>query len=292
VNETGATIAVAAVQLSSGSDVASNVNAALELVLRAAKRGATYIQLPEYFNYLGPAKRFNEVAEAVPGPTTARLGEIAKSRSVIIHIGSMLERSPDATKCFNTSVIIDQTGQVVATYRKIHLFDIDVPDEVVQQESDSIAAGAKLVVASLTGFQLGMSVCFDVRFPEMYRELAVNGATVLAIPAAFNAATGRVHWEVLVRARAIENHAYVVAAAQVGITAEGIATHGHSLIIGPWGDVLAESKQHGPDLLVATLDMDAVRRRRSQIAVLDLRRPDLYRSPVATGESDAGVNRE
>jgi predicted amidohydrolase len=275
VKESGA-IGVAAVQLSSGSDVKSNVEVAIELIQEAADRGAAYIQLPEYFNYLGPAKRYAQVAEAIPGPTTIRLGEIAASRHVTIHVGSMLERSGDVTKCFNTSVIIGPTGKVVARYRKIHLFDIDVPSASTLRESDDIAAGEHMVVADLDGFRLGLSVCFDLRFAELYRALAVNGATVLAIPSAFNAVTGSAHWEVLVRARAIENHAYVVAAAQVGLTAEGIATHGHSMIVGPWGDVIVESEKLGPDVLVASIDVDEVRRRRSQIAVLELRRADLY----------------
>jgi predicted amidohydrolase len=275
VKESGAT-AVAAVQLSSGSDVKSNVDGAIELIQEAADRGAAYIQLPEYFNYLGPVKRYAQVAEAIPGPTTIRLGEIAASRHVTIHVGSMLERSGDETKCFNTSVVIGPTGEVVARYRKIHLFDIDVPGASTLRESDDIAPGEHMVVADLAGFRLGLSVCFDLRFAELYRALAVNGATVLAIPSAFNAVTGSAHWEVLVRARAIENHAYVVAAAQVGLTAEGIATYGHSMIVGPWGDVLVESEKSGPDVLVASIDVDEVLRRRSQIAVLELRRADLY----------------
>ena len=277
---------VAAVQMSSGSDVKGNVDGAIELIHEAADRGATYIQVPEYFNYLGPAKHYPQVAETVPGPTTIRLGEIAVSRRVTIHVGSMLERSDDVTKSFNTSVIIGPTGEVVARYRKIHLFDIDVPGASTLRESDDIAPGEHMVVADLVGFRLGLSVCFDLRFAELYRALAVNGATVLAIPSAFNAVTGSAHWEVLVRARAIENHAYVVAAAQVGLTAEGIATHGHSMIVGPWGDVLVESQKSGPDVLVASIDVDEVRRRRSQIAVLELRRADLYDRDVEV-EGDA-----
>jgi predicted amidohydrolase len=276
VNERDATTVVAAVQLSSGTDVSSNLDTAVELINEAAGRGATYIQLPEYFNYLGPAKGNSNVAESIPGPTTTRLGVAARERGVTIHLGSMLESSGDADKCFNTSVIIGRDGEVGATYRKIHLFDIHVPGVNVQQESDAIAPGQRLVVADLPEFELGMSVCFDLRFPELYRKLAVEGATVLAIPSAFNAATGRAHWEVLVRARAIENHAFVIAAAQVGTTAEGNATHGHSLIIGPWGDVICESLATGPDVIIAAIDLEEVRQRRSQIGVLELRRPDLY----------------
>jgi predicted amidohydrolase len=154
-----------------------------------------------------------------------------------------------------------------------------VPGEVSQRESDAIVAGDEVVVADVGGFRLGLSICFDVRCPELYRQLALRGATVLAIPSAFAAATGRVHWDVLVRARAIENHAFVVAAAQVGVTSEGLATWGHSMIVGPWGEVLAESVADVPDVLVATVDLAEVARRRAQLAVLNLRRPDLYGGP-------------
>jgi predicted amidohydrolase len=278
VSETGTRVSVAAVQLSSGTDVSSNVETAIGLIHEAADRGAIYVQLPEYFNYLGPARDQATVAECIPGPTIEKIIDVAKSRRVIIHVGSLLEKSPEGTKSYNTSVLIDRDGTIKATYRKIHLFDIDVPDAPTQKESNAIVPGRSVVVANLGDFQLGMTICFDLRFPELYRMLAVGGATVLAVPAAFNATTGRAHWEVLVRARAIENHAFVIAAAQVGTTAEGIATYGHSMIVGPWGDVLVESKKDGPDVILATIDLEDVARRRSQIDVLQLRRPEIYDS--------------
>jgi deaminated glutathione amidase len=282
VSETGRRVSVAAVQLSSGTDVTSNVATALGLVNEAADRGATYVQLPEYFNFLGPAKGQAAVAESIPGPSITKMMELAKARRIVIHVGSLLEKSSDATKSFNTSVLIDRDGTIKATYRKIHLFDIDVPDARTQKESNVISPGQSMVVANLTDFQLGMTICFDLRFPELYRTLAVNGATVLAVPAAFNATTGRAHWEILLRARAIENHAFVIAAAQVGTTNEGIATYGHSMIVGPWGDVLVQSEKDGPDVIVADIDVDDVSRRRSQIDVLGLRRPQVYDSPSSS----------
>jgi len=275
-----ATVRVAAVQLSSGANPTPNVEGAIRLVHEAADRGATYVQLPEYFNYLGPAKGFESVAETIPGPTTDKMAAVARRRRVTLHLGSLLERTSDPGKSFNTSVVLDPTGRIVATYRKAHLFDVDVPGAIAHRESDAISPGEELVVARVSGFQLGLSVCFDVRFPEMYRELVANGAQVLAVPAAFNASTGRAHWEVLVRSRAIENHAYVVAAAQAGSTAEGIDTFGHSLIVDPWGVVIVEAHSGGPEVLVADLDMDEVTRRRAQIAVMDFRRPRLYAMPV------------
>jgi predicted amidohydrolase len=267
---------VAAVQLSSGSDVARNVEEAERLIGAAADQGAQYVQLPEYFNFLGPFSGFEDAAESVPGPITIRMAELARSRGLTLHLGSLLERSSVDGKFYNTGVVIGPDGRIVAVYRKIHLFDVNVPGAIVHRESDIIVPGHELVVARFEGFSLGLSICFDVRFPELYRGLALAGANVIAIPAAFNAITGLAHWELLVRARAVENHAFVVAATQVGTTDEGIATYGHALIVDPWGEVLAESTSQGPEVVEATLDLSEVGRRRMQIAVMDFRRPDVY----------------
>jgi deaminated glutathione amidase len=277
-------ITVAAVQLSSGVDSEHNVKHAIALINDAADRGASYIQLPEHFNYLGPSRGFADVAEAIPGPLTAAMAGVASARGVTLHLGSLLETSLTPGTFYNTSVVIDATGAIVATYRKIHLFDIDVPGAIVQRESDVIAPGSELVMVNVAGIRLGLSVCFDIRFPELYRELARSGADVLAVPAAFNAVTGKAHWEIIIRSRAIENHAFVVAAAQVGTTNEGIATFGHSLIVDPWGEILAESTSDGPHVITAVLDLDEVAKRRQQISVMDYRRPDLYSQGVHVGE--------
>ena len=278
-------VTVAAVQLSSGVDRSANVDSAVHLVREAVGRGATYVQLPEYFNYLGPAKGYAEASEPITGPTVEVMATLARRLDVVLHLGSMLETAPASGRPYNTSVIIGPTGQVIATYRKVHLFDVDVPDAIAHQESDAIEAGDALVMVRLAQFDLGLSVCFDLRFGEQYRSLCAAGAQVLAIPAAFNAITGRAHWEVLVRARAIENLAFVIAAAQVGTTSEGIATFGHSMIVDPWGEVLAKSTTDGPEVLVASLDLDQVARRRHQIAVSQLRRPEVYEAPVRVIES-------
>jgi predicted amidohydrolase len=273
-------VTVAAVQLSSGTDVDSNVTQAVELIHLAAGQGATYVQVPEHFNYLGPQSGFEEAAESVPGPTTYRMAEVARESHATVHLGSLLERSPRSGKYFNTSVLLSPRGDIIATYRKIHLFDIDVPDATVHRESDVICAGDELVVATLPLFTLGMTICFDVRFPELFRALAGGGAELFAIPSAFNAVTGAAHWDTLVRARAIENHAFIVAAAQVGTTSEGIATYGHSMIVDPWGVVVAQSTTNGPEVVTTTIDLDEVLRRRHQIAVMEFRRPDLYGSDI------------
>src|ERR1700677_3731735 len=269
-------VRVAAVQLASGPETEENIERATMLVRRAASEVARYVQLPEYFNYRGPTSRYHSVAEPVPGATTSRLGAVARDLGITLHIGSLFEEVPGSEKSFNTSVVIAPNGEVIATYRKVHLFDVNVPGGVEHRESRNIAPGDRLVVAEAEGFSLGMSVCFDVRFPELYRALCLAGATVLAVPSSFAVATGRVHWATLLRARAIENEAYVIAAAQAGTTSEGVSSYGHSMIIDPWGEILAESGFDSEDVLIATIDLDQVEARRSQIAVLELRRPEIY----------------
>jgi predicted amidohydrolase len=169
---------------------------------------------------------------------------------------------------------------VTAIYRKIHLFDAKPPGGVTYFESEFISPGSQMRVVDVGEMRLGLSICFDVRFAELYRALVLAGANVVAIPAAFSAQTGPAHWEVMVRARAIENHAFVVAATQVGTTAEGLATHGHSMIVGPWGEVIVESALETEDVLIADLDLTEVNQRRGQIEVLKLRRPDVYGGDV------------
>lgn len=283
----GEMLQVAALQMRSGTDKALNVATAIELVHAAADQGATYIQLPEYFNFYGPARHYEGVAESVPGPTTDQMADVARARGVSVHLGSLLETSPYERRSYNTSVLIGASGDILATYRKAHLFDIDVPGEVTFHESAAIAPGSQLVLAPLGRFVLGLTICFDVRFAEQYRALALRGATVFSVPAAFSAVTGPAHWQVLLRARAIENHAFVVAATQAGTTDEGLATYGHAMIIDPWGEVLAETRTDQPEVVLASIDPDEVTRRRREIDVFALRRPVLYGEHAAypTNES-------
>jgi predicted amidohydrolase len=283
----GEMLQVAALQMRSGTDKALNVATAIELVHAAADQGATYIQLPEYFNFYGPARHYEGVAESVPGTTTDQMADVARARGVSVHLGSLLETSTYERRSYNTSVLIGASGEILATYRKAHLFDIDVPGEVTFHESAAIAPGSQLVLAPLGRFVLGLTICFDVRFAEQYRALALRGATVFSVPAAFSAVTGPAHWQVLLRARAIENHAFVVAATQAGTTDEGLATYGHAMIIDPWGEVLAETRTDQPEIVLASIDPDEVTRRRREIDVFALRRPVLYGEHAAypTNES-------
>lgn len=270
---------IAAVQMTSGPSKEENVAAAARLVEAAASAGANLVALPEYFTYLGPEERYGEVAEPLDGPTMTRLSALASRLGVVIHTGSFVEPSPHAGRFYNTSVLIDRQGERHGVYRKMHLFDIDVPGEVEDKESAFIAPGEELVVVALPEFVAGMSICFDLRFPELYRALAAAGAEVLFVPAAFAQATGRVHWKLLLQARAVENHAFVVAAGQEG-AASGHPMWGHTLIVGPWGEVLAEREAPGAGFVMAEIDVAEVGRRRGQVPVLTVRRPDLYAKPV------------
>jgi deaminated glutathione amidase len=271
----GATVVVAVAQGVAGLEPEVNRRAALRAVEAAADRGAAYVQLPELATYYGPASGYGAAAETVPGPTTRALGELAAARRVWVHVGSLLERGSDPSRCFNTSVLIGPDGEVVARYRKAHLFDVTVGD-LAARESASITPGDEVVVARVGPMALGLSVCFDLRFPELYRRLALDGANVLAVPAAFTATTGPAHWSTLLRARAIENHAFVVAAARAGAGDGAPDTYGHSMVVDPWGVVLAEAEERGEAVLVVEIDLGEVDARRAQIDVLGLRRPELY----------------
>jgi predicted amidohydrolase len=272
---------VAAIQMTSGSDVATNETAIFRLIERASDLGATYIQLPEYATYWGPRSGYDAAAKSLDDGFVRQLGLLARGRAVSVHLGSMLESAGDG-RFFNTSVVIGPNGDVVAYYRKTHLFDARPPGGVTYFESEFISSGSTMRVVRIGDLRVGLSICFDVRFAELYRALVLAGANVLAVPAAFSAQTGPAHWEVLLRARAIENHAFVIAAAQAGTTKEGLATHGHSIIVSPWGEIIAESASSGEDVLVVDLDLEEVTRRRGQIEVLRLRRPDVYGGDVET----------
>jgi predicted amidohydrolase len=277
-------VRVAAIQMTSGSDVMANEAAIFRLVERASDLGATYVQLPEYCTYWGPRSGYDAAAKTLEDGFIRQLGLEAKGRGVTVHLGSMLEPAPDG-RFFNTSVVIGPSGHVAAVYRKVHLFDAQPPGGVTYLESEYITPGEDMKVVDVGEMRVGMSICFDVRFAELYRALTLAGANVLAVPAAFSALTGPAHWEVMLRARAIENHAYVIAAAQAGTTAEGLATHGHSMIVDPWGVVLAEAAGTGDEVLIADVDVRQVLERRAQIEVLRLRRPEVYARDVETPQS-------
>lgn len=267
-------LSVALVQLDARSDVATNLASAVALADEAAAGGTRLVALPEYLLYRGPDDGFRSAASPIPGPNTEPFAEVARRHGAWILIGGMPEVSGDPRRPYNTSVLLAPDGTVAATYRKIHLFDVAVVDGPTETESACMTAGDRLVTADIDGAFMGLSICYDVRFPELYRALALAGAQILAVPAAFTERTGRDHWEVLLRARAIENAAYVIAPAQIG-GLPGKPAFGRSMIIDPWGTILAQA----PDavgIIRADLDLDRVAALRHQIPVLANRRPAAY----------------
>jgi len=270
----------AAVQMTSGPDLRENLRAAAELVRRAADRGARLIVLPENFPIMTAAEADKRAAAEVldaarPGPVLTAMAEAAVKAGAWLVLGGMPERPADAAggdeRFHNAAVVLDERGAMRAVYRKIHLFDVAIPDGASYAESRSVRPGGAPVVVDTPWARLGLSVCYDVRFPELYRALSAQGAQILVVPAAFTLHTGRDHWHVLLRARAIENLCFVIAPAQVGKHDGGRQTYGHSLIVEPWGTVVADAPD-GPGLAVAELDLDRQQRLRTELPALDHRR--------------------
>lgn len=278
---------VALVQLDAGSDPEANVATAAELADEAAARGARLVALPEYLQYRGGDDGYRASARPIPGPFTTAFSEIARRRDCWILAGSLAESSGDPARPYNTSALIAPSGEVVARYRKIHLFDVDVEAGPADVESARVTPGDELVTADVDGVILGLTICYDLRFAELYRALSLLGAEVLTVPANFTERTGRDHWEVLLRARAIENGAWVIAAAGCGPGGPGaIPAWGHSMVVDPWGRIVAQAAME-EGIVRATLDLDAADAARRQIPVLANRRPEAL-PPVRAVDLVAG----
>ncbi len=246
----------------------------------AAGDGADLVALPEKWNLLASGEELVAGAEALDGPSLAAARSWARELGVHLLAGSVAEHGP-AGKAFNASVLIGPDGEDVAVYRKIHMFDVDVGD-VAYRESEHEEPGEEIASGSIGDVTMGLSVCYDLRFPELYRILAVRGASILAVPSAFTAATGRDHWEPLLRARAIENQAFVLAPNQVGEAPPHFQSYGHSAIVDPWGEVLAIASDCGECFLAADLDFAAQSRVRESLPSLAARRPRSYLWPQLT----------
>jgi predicted amidohydrolase len=268
---------VAAVQLNSTGDKGRNLETAARLVSAAAGDGAELIGLPEKWNVLAAGEQLAAGAEPLDGPTLSEARGWARELGVFLLAGSIAEHADDDRRLYNTSALISPEGELGAVYRKIHLFDVDV-EGVRYRESDAERAGEELVVATAGELEVGMTVCYDLRFPELYRILAIRGARLLTVPSAFTAPTGRAHWEVLLRARAIENQAFVLAPNQVGEAPPHYDSYGHSMIVDPWGEVLAEATD-GEGFVSADLDLSRLDRIRAELPSLASRRPEAYRWP-------------
>lgn len=264
---------VAAVQVCSTPDKERNLASVGKLAAEAADAGAELIALPELFNRWGSAAELRDGAETLDGPSITWAREFAAARRITLVAGSIVETGDHGDDLHNTSCLIDGRGEIVATYRKIHLFDVDVPG-AVHRESATITAGREVVVADAGPLTIGMATCYDLRFPELFRELLDRGANTVVLPSAFTAATGKDHWEPLLRARAIENQVFVIAPDQHGSSTGKLHWHGRSMIVDPWGIVLAQA----PDRdcwIAADLDLDAQRRVRAALPSGSHRRPDV-----------------
>lgn len=264
----------AALQLSCQEDVEENLRACREQVGRAADRGAKLVLLPENFAFMGPETQKRGIAETLgdpDAPIQRSVAAMARDYAVTLVAGGLPERSGDALRPYNTACVFGPDGGLAASYRKIHLFDVELSDGTALCESEATSPGEATVVVDIGGMNVGLSICYDLRFPELYRSLVDGGADVLLVPAAFTLQTGKDHWHVLLRARAIEAQCWVVAAAQWGKHPKGRLTYGHALIADPWGTVVAECSD-GVGAAVADLDSELVARVRGSVPSLRHRR--------------------
>ncbi len=255
---------VALIQFNASADKNSNVKRACGLAERALSQGAQFVALPEMFHWRGQAAGRLAAAENIPGPSTDPFLVLARQYRAHILLGSVLEKSSDPHKAHNTSVLIGPKGTVEAKYRKIHLFEACLGDKIVH-EADAYVPGRTTVVHRVEGFRLGLSICYDLRFGDLYRKLADKGANVLAVPSCFMQETGKAHWEVLLRARAIETLSYVLAPNQVGKDARGMPAFGHSMIVSPWGEVLARGSGGREEIVTTKITMDVIRQAREKL---------------------------
>ena len=273
---------VAAVQLNSTNDKDRNLETARRLVREAAAAGAELVALPEKWNLLAPPAELEAGAEELDGGVSTEAARgWAREHGIHVLAGSIGERVAGADRLFNTSALIDPSGALIAVYRKIHMFDVEVGG-VTYRESEAEQPGDEIVTAAAGAVEVGLSVCYDLRFPELYRILAVRGARLITVPSAFTLATGRDHWEVLLRARAIENQAFVLAPNQVGEAPPHYVSYGRSMIVDPWGVVLAQAAD-GENVIVADLDLERQAALRESLPSLANRRPEAYRWPDLSG---------
>lgn len=266
----------AAVQMNATADLLANEAQVVPLIERAAGYGARFVATPEHTRMLAPMPEMVRAAEPLDGPTCQRFGALARRLGIVLLIGSINERGADPDHCSNTSVLFGPDGTIVAVYRKIHLFDVDLSEAVRVRESDRVTPGSVPVVARTPLGNFGLSICYDLRFGNLYRRLVRDGAEVLCVPSAFTLTTGRAHWEVLLRARAIECQSFVIAPAQWGPHDDESLreTFGHAMIVDPWGQVIA-SASDGQGLAIAEIDLDRVARIRRAVPVADHFRADL-----------------
>jgi deaminated glutathione amidase len=267
-------IKIGLAQINTQDKKQDNLVSAEKLIVELADKGAQLIMLPEYFNFLGPDEFKSQNAETLDGSESlATIQRKARELKVHIHIGSYLEK--DGDRLYNTGVVFDPTGEVIAKYRKIHLFDVVVPGGIEYLESNTITPGDEVVTFNIGDITFGMSTCYDLRFPELYRRLADKGAQVILVPAAFTLQTGRDHWELLLRARAVENLCWVAATGQWGPSPPDHICYGRSMVINPWGLVVAQARD-GVSTVVTDIDLGILEKTRTSFPALNHLRKDLF----------------
>jgi len=250
---------VALIQFCAGEDKTANLAKAVRLSREAIQRGAEFILLPEVFNFRGDTRNgalLAQAVESIPGPSTNTFTALAKENSVSFLLGSILEKSA-TPKAYNTSVFIDARGKITAKYRKIHLFDARIGDKMIK-EADCFRPGRRLATAQVQGMRVGLSICYDLRFPGLYQDYSRRGVEALAVPSCFTKRTGEAHWEALLRARAIENLSYVLAPNQVGMDARGMQAYGHSMVVSPWGEIIARGSGAAEEVVLGDIDIEEV----------------------------------
>jgi deaminated glutathione amidase len=261
------TYLAAAIQMAANSDKLANLERAERLIRLAAARGANLAALPEMFHWRGKRSEEAAAAETLEGESLALMARLARELQIHLIAGSIAEKSPGSERNYNTSVLFAPNGSRAAVYRKIHLFDVDLPGRVTVRESDMKMPGAEVATAATPLGNIGLSVCYDIRFPELYRRLTWAGAQIITLPSAFTFPTGEAHWEALIRARAIENQVYMIAPAQFGPNVHGFSDYGNSMIVDPWGRVLARAAdQEG--VVVAPIDLEYQDRVRRELPAL------------------------
>jgi len=260
-------------QMNTQDDKSSNLAQAEKLIEQLGADGAQLITLPEYFHFLGPDEEMPKNAEFLDGPSLDLIRRKAVEHKVHIHSGSFLEK--DDQNIYNTSVVFDTGGEIIAKYRKIHLFDVELPDGTVIKESMTLTPGTEVVTFKIDDVTFGLTTCYDLRFPELFRRLSKLGAQVVLVPAAFTLQTGRDHWELLLRARAVENLCWVCASAQWGTAPPDHICYGRSMVINPWGLVVSQAPD-GVSYITADLDFNALKTVRTIFPALDHKREDLF----------------
>jgi predicted amidohydrolase len=256
---------IALAQVTSGEDFSHNLSVAEELIPRAARSGADLLAFPEVFLYLGPGAGKLAAAETLDGPTVGRFGKAARKHRMMILLGSIHERSEsESSRVFNTSVLMDRDGEIAALYRKTKLFDVELPGLRIKESETIIPGSEQPPVVSTDIGNIGLTICFDLRFPEIYRSLRARGAEIVFVPSNFTAPTGEAHWSVLLRARAIENQYYVAAPAQTGQHNPSYRSYGHSLLVDPWGRVLLDAGE-APGLSISEIDPELLTRVRREL---------------------------